>query len=364
MKFLSLLPSFILCFFSASSEAATFSELAARGGFYLADNIPIESIRMREVMRAVPRFNRHLTGVNCSAVVLSKTGYVATNIHCLADSMGSLLLPRYELNPGVKTQSYVRAGHYSVFEVDGGSIRVNWTPYIKSFFQPDNYIWGTDKRALGPIEMVNYNFSDVRVVWMGRGHQRHEEKLVHEFSTEELDLLRRASQDIVILKYEVNGNPSETPCIPVAKQQVKSGDPVWVVGHPSPNLRKAGGSAPGNSVVVSLGVVRASLEEDPVYRGYSLAMDAQAARSFWEKERYIFMQDHILMTSADVYGGNSGGAMINERGELLAITYSVSKSNDLEYEGATSFGIKVNHLRDWIAKDMGSDVAEEVFRCD
>jgi len=342
---------------------STFEEVASEGGFYFIDNIPFETPNMKTAIRAVPRFNRSTTGISCSGVILSNTGYVATNIHCLADARSSVLVPRYGLEPNVKTSTSSKKGYYNVFRVEERTPDVKWTNYIKSFFSLDNYIWASDKKRIAPIEMVNYGMDDVQVVWLGTGQQTHNEHLINELSREEVDALIDASQDIAILKYNVRGDKSQVPCLPLAKTRARAEDAIWAIGHPGRNKRENGKSSPGNSVAVSIGKVRATIEHDPIYQKYASEMTADQALSFWEKEKEIFEQDHLLLSSVDVYGGNSGGAMINKDGELVAIAYSVSKANEHKYEGATTFGVRADHIKSWLARDLGEAKANEIFGC-
>lgn len=343
--------------------AASFDEVAAEGGFYLVDNIPFETAHMKTAIRAVPRFNSERTGTRCSAVILSNTGYVATNIHCLADAKSSVLVPRWGMEPNVKTSSSSKKGYYSVFRVEERTPDVKWTPLVKSYFNLDNYLWSSDKKRIAPIEMVDYGMDEVQVVWLGKGQQTHNEHLINELSREEVDALVDASQDIAILKYDVKGNKADVPCLPLAKSRARPGDAIWAIGHPARNKRENGMSSPGNSLAVSIGKVRATIEQDPIYQRYASEMNAEQALSFWEKEKEIFEQDHLLLSSADVYGGNSGGAFINEDGELVAISYSVSKSNEAKYEGATSFSVRAEHIREWLTRDLGAAKAQEIFAC-
>jgi len=318
---------------------------------------------MKTAIRAVPRFNTNLTGIRCSAVILSNSGYVATNIHCLADAKSSVLVPRWGMEPNVKTKSLIKKGYYDIFQVEERTPDVQWTDLVKSYFSLDNYIWTSDKTRNSPIEMVDYGMDQVQVVWLGNGKQNHNEQLINELSREELDALVEASQDIAILKYNVKGNKAQVPCLSLADSRAKAGDAIWAIGHPARNKRDNGMSSPGNSLAVSLGRVRATIEHDPIYQGYAKAMNALEARSFWEKEKEIFEQDHLLLSTADIYGGNSGGAMINEHGDLVAISYSISKANENKYEGATSFGVRTDHVKKWLERDLGAAKAQEIFDC-
>lgn len=321
---------------TSQAQNETFDELVNQGGFYSVNEVPYPPRALEAAAKAVVRVN------DCSGVILSESGLVVTNLHCLEECFR----PTYEFIPDVAQELFVRPGYYKVHQVhERQPTRLKCPAHI-----------------LRQFHVYQYQLSDPEILWVGSGRHTHAEPRVLELSNSEVGLLRESVEDIVLLKYKKHPDYQDIPCIPIEHNATRNGQRIWALGFPAWNKRDNGRGADQTRLNVSLGRVRSSVSADPIYQGYASQMDSSQKAEFWRREKMIWDQDVLLRTSADIYGGNSGGLMMTNDGGV-AITFSISKSNGDHYLGATSFAYRLSTLLEKWERDLGSDLVNEIKNC-
>lgn len=332
-----------------------FDSLVARGGFYQEADVPIGPAHLNRAIRATVRLGK---GSTCSAVILSKDGYVATAAHCIDDC----ILTTYNSKPDLKL-SWIRKASLdspmeelshktdmpprpTIFEVLEFHERVPAQLKCSEYVQTTWTLW-------------DYDLQNPEIVWLGRGVLTDDEKSLIHVSDAEFDRIKDINQDIAILKYHRKGGAGEVPCIPVAKVNAPKDSATWAIGFP---VRGPGHVYDGYHKLVSLGRVRDSIEVDPVLKGYAGDMSAQDADVMWKQQKALWNRDSLFLTSLDAAHGNSGGSIVNEKGELVAILTDIMRS-DAVPNGGTTIGASVPYVRGEVVKALGEAKAGEIFNC-
>lgn len=306
------------------------------GGFFHADELPAKPRALAQAQKAVVRMSQ------CSAVILSNTGLVATNIHCIEEC----LTESWNNKPEIKQRKYQKDGYYNINRYDEPvPKKLKCLPHV-----------------LMSYTIFDYQLQSPEFVWMGRGRNTHEERHVTELSPGEFDELKDATEDVVVFRYKLHPNYPVVPCMPLSRLKPAPGTLLWTVGFPGWNHRKNGHPSDGHSQQFSLGRARASVKEDPVYQRYVAEMDDATGAEFWKRETRIWDGDHLVRSSSDAYGGNSGGLIMDTNG-AVGITFTVTKTSGDEYTGGSTIGVSTSHLRERLLRDVGADVVREIDAC-
>lgn len=323
-------------FGSLSAIASPLEDALRDGGFYKAEELPAKPRALALAQKAVVRMN------HCSAVILSNTGLVATNIHCIDEC----LTDTWNNKPDIKQRRYKKPGFYNITRYDERIPKnLKCLPHVLSSFT-----------------IFEYQLQSPEFVWMGRGRNTHEEKNVTELLDMEFNELKDATEDVVVFRYKLHKSFPTVPCMPLSRAEPAKGKLLWTVGFPGWNHRKNGKNSDGSSQLFSIGRARDSVTEDPVYVGYAAAMSGATAAEFWKRETRIWDGDHLVRSSSDAYGGNSGGLIMDSNG-AVGITFTVTKTSDEEYTGGTTIGVSTSHLRERLAADVGPEVVREIDAC-
>jgi hypothetical protein len=321
----------LLIFWSISASA-----IPEGGGFYTLDELPVKPRALEAAKRAVVRMN------NCSAVILSNTGLVATNIHCIKECLSET----WNNKPDIKQRRYEKPGFYSIVRYEDRIPKnLKCLPHVLSLFT-----------------IFDYQLQSPEFVWMGKGRLTHEEPNVTELLDSEFNEMKDATEDVVVFRYKLHKDFPKVPCMPLSRVLPVKGKLLWTIGFPGWNHRKNGKNSDGSTRYASMGRARASVMEDPVYQEYAAAMDAEKAAEFWRRETRIWDRDHLILSSSDAYGGNSGGLIMDSKG-AVGITFTVTKESGSEYTGGTTIGVSTAHLRHRLAEDVGADVVREIDAC-
>lgn len=340
MKF--LLMSFL---FAAAAQAAEyqnsldgeFDRLVQTGAFYKPANLPLTPKNYERAVQASVRIGA--AGETCSAALISKDGYVATAIHCIE----KCIKPVWGYNPAINVEwPSLKNVFDGVRVLEQMPARLQCPDYITSNF----YIW-------------DHHLNNARLVWMGRGYITNDEKELVRLSPTAFAPLKDLSEDLAILKYDFESEPRDLPCVPVVDKAPAAGAPVWALGYP---VRGPGYDYNGYKEYASLGRVRASIDEDPILRGYAREIAPKDVGVFWDYQRALWQKDGVLLTTLQAAHGNSGGMIVDENGSLAAILFSIIKSG-ASYNGSTVLGVSLPAARENIRRALGDDKAAEIFNC-
>lgn len=307
------------------------SNAFAKAGFHIPEELQDRPDNYERAIKAVVDVDE------CAGVILSKEGYVATNIHCLK----SCLTPQEYMGyfPDIKMEK-IEGESFSALKIHE-QVPLGLT---------------CPRWAMSALNIFEYNLADPKVVWMGKGKHNHDELKVADLSEADFLSFADLTEDIAILKYDVSRATSEFPCLPMAESSPS--DRLWAIGFPDYTKRGSNGQKR-----VSLGEVRKSVSEDLVLQKYLAEIDPALHNIFWQREERIWNRPHILISSTDAHSGNSGGALINANGELEAISFSVTKLSSDEYLGASVMGVRPSFIKRELEKSLGSKMSEAVFNC-
>lgn len=318
------------------STGAEFDRLVTRGGFYRPENVPLHPQNFERAARASVRLP---AGGTCSAVILSNDGYVATALHCIQDC----LKDAWDYKPDVKLSRFVSDGVYKVLGIHEQSAPRMDCPAMHG---PDYWIW-------------DYGLSDAKVVWIGSGMLNNNESRLADIPADEFAKIKNLNEDVVILKYN-HRETASLPCVPTVKEVVPAGKPVWAIGFP---VRGPGFEQSGYNEFVSLGRVRASIEEDPILQNYAVQIVPDKVQTFWNYQKELWNKESMLLTSVDTAFGNSGGMIIDQRGELAAILFTIMKSAP-QYNASTVVGVSLPYIKRQMREALGEAAVAEVFKCE
>ena len=82
-------------------------------------------------------------------------------------------------------------------------------------------------------------------------------------------------------------------------------------------------------------------------------MNAKDQAWFWTIEKTFWQKPTLLVTDVKADHGNSGGAMMNARGELSAILFAAVNLTD-QYTGSSVIGVRASDLKARCAAGFGS----------
>lgn len=314
---------------------ATISSLAlATSGFHRPGDLPVRPEKLDRAVAASVRVG------DCSGVVLSPEGYVATNLHCV----DQCLQPTYDFQPEIAIERGAKAGSYR---------------YLKILEQVPSRL-NCPAHVLNQFTIHEFGLSRPEVVWLGRGRHSMEETTITRWSEDEYANLTDLTEDIAILKYS-KADGRDIPCLPLSAQQPAAGATIWTIGFPSAAARDFPSTA--HEEFVSLGQMRSSVREDPILRQYAETLPTTELGLYWKRLAGTWERPHLSLTSVDAVHGNSGGMMIDAQGKLFAFLFSSTKSSNDTYTDATVVGVKAHHVRDELARFLGENQAAEVFGC-
>lgn len=156
------------------------------------------------------------------------------------------------------------------------------------------------------------------------------------------------------------------PCLPVA-MQFKEGEAVYTIGHPVQS-RRGKNDSDGRRLYSSFGeIIRPQDQCVMVQNGSSVEKEKGINQpgSSVRLEGLQGLTSGTIQTTVDLLPGNSGGPLVNERGEVIAIASFIegSKNNFLrECRGATFFS-PVSGIHPTVSKiSSGFDVDQLICK--
>lgn len=269
------------------------------------------------------------SGDHCSAVSVSRDGYVLTNLHCLKNCLADAGKPLEEIT----------GEHYSIQKPR----KQNPKGVVC-----DNLAWDDSD---GNPHLGG------RVVWLGRGSQT--------FSDADVDLIPEdAFRDVVahqddfaILKFDM---PAQTTCVPLSAAPPRAGGTVWTLGYPNFSSRGDGYDSSGYKKHISFGTVTTNIRSDAYLAGL-IKTETQ-----WRRLESAYGQPHVLLSLVDSMHGSSGSMIINEEGELIAIHYSATSPSADRMKtdlGANGLAIRADHIHAELSAGLGEAAARRIFDC-
>lgn len=303
---------------------------AAHARFYTRENLPKRPRNFDRAYAAALRLEEMNSGEDhCSAVSVSRDGYVLTNLHCLKNCLTDAGKPLEEIT----------GEHYSIQK-----------PRKQN---PKGVVCGN----LAWDDSEGNAHAGGRIVWLGRGSQT--------FSDEDVEAIPEASfrdvvahhDDFAVLKFDL---PGQTACVPASAAPPHAGGTVWSLGYPNFSSRGDGYDSSGYKKHISFGTITTDIRTD-AYLSAKIKTDSQ-----WRRLESAYGQPHILLSIVDSMHGSSGSMIVNEEGELLAIHYSATSPSAERMKadlGANGLSVRVDHIRAELKAGLGDEAARKIFDC-
>jgi hypothetical protein len=316
----------VLVFFLAFPARAQ----SVKAKFFVPGNLPSGSEALTRAYAAVAYLE--LSGGHCSATLVSSSGHVLTNLHCLLDCL--------------EEKGWTSDGRVRVESGEGWRI---WRIREDSR-TPDDLVCGGLGLSDGGVRIRG-----ARVLRLGPAFNEFEDVKAGGFPDFVFDKLRGSFGDYALLKFEVSG---PTACLPLAQEVPSKGEAVWAIGYPRATWRGDGhDSKGGGHKYISPGKVRSSVRQDPYLR------ENLEGEEVWRRLERIYSNPAVAMADGDSLPGCSGGPWVDSSGRLAALHFgSVAFSQTRELR-ANSVGLRAGFIFSEVSAALGADKAREIFSC-
>ena len=313
--------NFILIIFNSQAFAA----------FYNSDQLPNKPQKLENALAATFRLNVDDSENHCTAFSISNDGYVLTDLHCLKTC--------FQNSVDFYSDDYYKKseipGTFSLWEVKSNYPKNQICHNYTSF---DN----------------NKYFTEPTIVTLGKGKGAFEEKELRNIPKAIFNKIIKLSEDYAILKYD---QVIDQPCIKISQTEKVTDENLWMIGYPRKSNRQDGFDSDGVHQYISEGLHRKSVQEDP----YLKTIFTKAKE--WNLESSMYDQKRFLLSNLDTLGGNSGGPIINAKGELVALLFANIMANTEKYEKSTAIGLKSDEIYKSVLKKLGHKKTIEIFNC-
>lgn len=303
---------------------------AAHARFYTRENLPNKPRNFERAYDSALRLGEmNGAGDHCSAVSVSRDGYVLTNLHCLKNC----------LEDAGKGLVEITSEHHSIQKVR----KQNPKGLVCA-----NLAW-EDRDGDAHV--------NGRVVWLGRGSQTFSDEAVESIPDAAFRDVVAHHEDFAVLKFDLQ---RPAACVPSSASPPRAGGTVWNIGYPNFTMRYDGYDSSGYKKHVSFGPVTASVREDS-YLSALIKTEAQ-----WRRLEAAYGQPHVLLSGVDSMHGSSGSMIVDEEGELVAIHYSATSPSAKRMKadlGANGLAIRVDHVWADLRAGLGEAAARAVFDC-
>ncbi len=315
--------------------------LLSHAQFYRPENLPVRPTQFERALKATIRLSVTQDS-SCSAVVLSKTGYVLTNIHCLNKCLEDI---KYDERHQMLEMS--SSDHFQGIEFPNEKIQKNSMREICSPTSLEYVAW-------------ELNAAHPEIVILGKGHVNLKENRIHEISATDFNRIKDSVEDFAILKYEVE---SPTTCLSVSKTDANGA--VWAIGYPAWTRRHDGFDSNGALQYISMGKTRSQLTQDlflmQLLAGTPLSAELETLRM--QRLNELWMRPKFLKANLDLQFGSSGGSIVNALGELVGLTFGAIGTSQKQILNSTSLGLSARWLKQEVSRRLGEKKAAEIFDC-
>lgn len=308
--------------------------------FYQPENLPEKPNKLERAVRATVRISNMDSG-HCSGVILSKEGYVLTNLHCMFECFEySGYLERYPFKSKFGLDS--AGGNFGFAEITNRAPKDEICKAIGASMT----IWELDA------------INKPQIVALGKGLGNFKNEYILDTTEDFLENMATKNGDWAILKYKPR---TDLTCLPIARAPFK-GTKLWGLGYPAFTQRKEGFNSDGHSLYETFGQTRSSIEEDPYL--HSIFTNNPNKAAAWDRTRRIWNQDRFLLGNLDTMPGISGGPLVDEEGRLIAVTFGVIKPSDSQDLASTSLGYRVSEIFEEVEALLGEEEALRIFACE
>ncbi len=309
----------------------TFLGPTTYAAFYNVDQLPIKPQNLENALSSTFYLNVDDSDNHCTAFAISNDGYVLTNLHCLRSCFDN-------------GSEYYSEDYYKKTENTG--VFNLWE--VKSNY-PKNQIC----RNYTAFDNNKY-FTEPRIVTLGAGKGAFEEKELAKIPKAIFNKIVKISEDYAILKYD---QVIDQPCIKISKTKKIQNENLWLVGYPKKSNRQDGFDSDGIHQYISTGLRRQSIKQDPYLKTIFTTTKE------WNLESSMYDQKRFMLSDLDTLGGNSGGPIIDAKGELVAVLFASVMANTEKYEQSTAIGLKVDEIYKSVLKKLGLKKTQEIFNC-
>lgn len=305
------------------------------------------TVRLEETKKQIehfPHLNETLQSVmrldfpngSCTASLISNTGYVLTNAHCLRDCI--------QMNKTLNSLvQLTQTNDYKITEYSRAILN-------KDISCPEYYTHSHQN-------ILKHQYP--KIVWVGKGHSSFNDNEVVNFPPSILNKIKNNKIDAVVLKFELRDGVQKAPCLAVKKssEEIHKMKEIWTLGYPDYTQRNDGFDSDGYSPFINSGSVIPTIAMDRYFQSQNLG------NKFYELQKQIHDQKHIIKSSLDGYIGSSGSPILNEKGQLAGLFYGMIELQKEEYLGASSLHIDIEKIKKDLTQELGIKKYQEIFNC-
>ncbi|MFA6093563.1 MAG: serine protease [Elusimicrobiota bacterium] len=303
--------------------------------FYLPEYLPERPAEFERAYDATVRLViSESSGLksSCSSAFISQDGYILTNLHCI--------------EPCLEQEGWFQDGRASLEE--GAVYKI--VRIRKDSRAPQSLFCEDVSFSVGDNRLIG-----AHVVLLGAGRSDGLDRKIDEAPASALKGLRaNIAEDFALLKFDL---PQASACLPVSPAAPAAGQALWIIGYPQETYRNDGYDSDGIRKLITLGIVRKSIREDPYLQSRMLD------KGSWLRLSRIYSNPHLLMSGLDAVSGNSGGPLVDASGRLAGIHWgTIAYSRDTQVE-STALGVRIEHIVASVQAALGKDKAAGIFSC-
>lgn len=314
-----------MLFFSLALSTAVLAKL------HLPEDLPAKPNRLENAIPATGWIKSSRTEDKCSGFFVSEDGYYVTALHCLEECLRiNDQYPHSDPSNDYDHPGPIQSSEFhKIFQVSPLSAK-------KQIVCPDLHMtfpggkWET--------------YGQAEVVAIGQGWATVKNDGIDQLSEKEFELLKQSIDDYAILKFKVD---RKLNCLSIGSLP-NAEKPIWTLGFPTLTSREEGFNSDGRSRYSSIGNTRSTILEDTFLQSLEMTpLD-------WSRQQALTSHPKYLLMTNDVVSQMSGGAVLNEDGNAVALIYSSTARDSLKLPfWGTGLAMRLDYVNTQAEKQMG-----------
>lgn len=304
--------------------------------FYLPGDLPSKPSHLDNAIKATTYLKSYRTNDKCSGFFVSEEGHYVTALHCIEDCLRRkyLFTNSDSSNPWDHPGPVEQSEFHKIFNTKTLDPKSPVVCDGLSLTIPEGW------------EM----YGNPELLMVGRGWATVKTKDIDQLTAAQFQNLKNGIDDFAVLKFKTQ-RPME--CLKVSKK-IHPTSPTWTLAFPTDTHRQEGFNSDGRSRYSSEGTVRSSLQEDDYVQSLEMTdLD-------WQRQLELTGDSKYLLMTNDVVSQMSGGAVIDDEGEAVAIIYSSNAKDSLQLPfWGTSFATRLDYVQARTTEVLG----ENIFTC-